>query len=115
MYKDKTENVEVYFICYKKYDMDLVEAYYDEVLNTHCWYFNAYLAYCYWKKKFQGLDITDISKMFLIIAASKYLIYQIENQKYKNAREKNKLKKELKEIQLELNKITQGDFIIDRL
>ena len=45
MYKEKTENVEVYFICYKKEEMELVETYYDEILNVHNWYFNAYLAY----------------------------------------------------------------------
>ena len=54
MYKSKEENVEVYFICYKKEEMDLVESYYDEVLDIHYWYFNAYLAYKYWKNNCCG-------------------------------------------------------------
>ena len=32
MYKEKEENVEIYFICYKKREMELVESYYDEIL-----------------------------------------------------------------------------------
>ena len=53
MYKSKEENVEIYFICYKKEEMELVESYYDEVLDSHCWYFNAYLAYKHWLKNFK--------------------------------------------------------------
>ena len=39
MYKSSSENVEVYFICYKKEEMELVDTYYDPVLNIHYWYF----------------------------------------------------------------------------
>ncbi len=105
MYKNKTENVEVYFICYKKEKMELVETYYDEILDTHNWYINAYLAYKYWKKNFKNLEIGELSKNLLIVASSKYILYLIENKKYKSEYEHKKLLNELKKIDHYLNLI----------
>ncbi len=112
MYKSETENIEVYFICYKKEEMELVETYYDDILDIHCWYFNAYLAYKYWKKKFKGLKIQETSKKLLIVAASKYLIYRIENEEYETEQERKRLLKDLEKIQPELQKITNEDSIL---
>ncbi len=106
MYKSNTENVEVYFICYKQEEMNLVESYYDELLDIHYWYFNAYLAYKSWKIKFKDLEIGEIGKMFLTVAASRYLIYQIEEEKFSNDKEYKKIMKDLKKINIELEKIT---------
>ena len=49
MYKEKIGDMEVYFICYKKEEMELIESYYDPILNIYYWYFNCYLAYLNWK------------------------------------------------------------------
>lgn len=103
MCKEKEENVEIYFICYKKREMELVESYYDEILNTQYWYFNAYLAYKEWKKKFKNLHVEKLTKDLLTLAASRYLIYQIENHKYKNAKEERKILKDLESIEEEIN------------
>ena len=115
MYKIKEENVEVYFICYKKEDMDLVESYYDEVLDIHYWYFNAYLAYKLWKKKFKGLEVQELSKQLLVVAASRYLIYVIENEEFKTPKEYNKIVRDLDKIQKELTIIINGDNILKKL
>ena len=115
MYKSKEENVEVYFICYKKEEMDLVESYYDEVLDIHYWYFNAYLAYKLWKKKFKGLEAGELSKQLLVVAASRYLIYLIENKEFKNAKEYNKIVRDLEKIQKELEIIINDDNILTKL
>ena len=115
MYKSKEENVEVYFICYKKEDMDLVESYYDEVLDIHYWYFNAYLAYKLWKKKFKGLEVQELSKQLLVVAASRYLIYVIENEEFKTPKEYNKIVRDLDKIQKELTIIINGDNILKKL
>jgi len=113
MYKEKTENVEVYFICYKKEEMNLVETYYDEILNIHYWYFNAYLAYSYWKKKFKNLEIGEIGKMLLIVAASRYLLYKIDNNEYNGKKEYNKILKELEIIKPDLkNILDENDMIL---
>ncbi len=105
MYKSSTENVEVYFICYKKEEMELVDTYYDEVLDVHYWYFNAYLAYKYWKNKFKGLELGDIAKMLLIVAASRYIIYALDEKEYKNDKEYKRLLKDLHKIEPILEKI----------
>ena len=115
MYKNVEENVEVYFICYKKEKMGLVESYYDEILDIHYWYFNAYLAYKLWLKKFKGIKIGEVSKQLLIVAASKYLLYTLENKTYKNNKEEKKLKKELDQIQKELEWIINEDTILTKL
>ena len=114
MFKSKEENVEIYFICYKKEKMDLVESYYDEVLDIHYWYFNAYLAYKYWKKKFKGLEVKELSKQLLIVAASRYLIYVIENEEFKTPREYNKIVRDLEKIQKELDIIITDDNILKK-
>ncbi len=116
MYKSKEENVEVYFICYKKEDMALVENYYDEVLDIHYWYFNAYLAYQYWLKKFRGLKgVGKLSKQLLIVAASRYLIYKIENEEVKTEKEQQKLIKDLNKINKELEIIINDEKILTKL
>ena len=115
MFKSKSENVEVYFICYKKEEMELVESYYDEVLDIHYWYFNAYLAYKGWQKKFKGMGVGNLSKQLLIVAASRYLIYKIENEEYKNEKEKKKILKDLEKIQKELDLIINNDNILTNL
>ncbi len=115
MYKDKSENIEIYFICYKKKDMDLVETYYDEILNIHYWYFNGFLAYKLWKNSFKDLKIGELSKQLIIVAASKYLIYTIENKLYKNKKEQNIIIKDLEIIQKALKKIMADEEILQNL
>lgn len=115
MYKSKEENVEVYFICYKKEEMELVESYYDEVLDIHYWYFNAYLAYKYWLRNFKDLRVGELTKELLIVAASRYLIYKMENNEFKNNREKKKITQDLKKIQKELDYIIHDDPVLAKL
>ena len=115
MFKVKIENVEIYFICYKKEEMELVEFYYDEILDINYWYFNAYLAYKYWLKNFKDLKAGKLTKQLLIVAANHYLIYMIENKKYKNKKERKKLTKDLKKIEKELNYIINDDQILAKL
>ena len=115
MYKEKEENVEVYFICYKKEEMELIEKYYDEVLDIHYWYFNAYLSYKYWQQSFKNLKVGDLGKMLLTVAASRYILYQIENKEYKNKKELRILTKELKAIEPELQKIIEENDILINL
>ena len=115
MYKNKEENVEVYFICYKKEEMDLAESYYDEILDIHYWYFNAYLAYKYWLKGFKGLKAGVLTKRLLVVAASRYLIYILENGKYKTEKEKKKILKTLEKIRKELDIIINEDNILTKL
>lgn len=115
MYKSKEENVEVYFICYKKEEMELVESYYDEVLEIHYWYFNAYLAYKLWLKKFRGFSIGKMSKQLLIVAASRYLLYKIENEEYESEKEKNKYLKDLAKVQKELDRIIASETVLKEL
>lgn len=62
MYQEKEENIEIYFICYKKDEMELVESYYDEILKTQYWYFNAYLAYKEWQQKIQKFKSRKVNK-----------------------------------------------------
>lgn len=112
MYKSETEKVEVYFICYKKDEMSLVETYYDEILDIHCWYFNAYLAYNYWKSNFKGLELKEASKNLLVVAASRYLIYCFDNNEFKTKKEKKDTLRDLKKIQVELKKIMNADDLI---
>ncbi len=115
MYKEKAENVEVYFICYKKEEMDLVESYYDDVLKIHYWYFNAYLAYKYWKEKFKSLEIGEIGKILLTVAASRYLIYKIEQEDYQNEKEYKRILKDMKKIEPQLAKIIKENEILINL
>ncbi|MBE6154297.1 MAG: hypothetical protein E7163_01810 [Firmicutes bacterium] len=103
MYKDKIENIEMFFICYKKEEMRLIEDYYDEILDVHCWYINCYLAYKYWKCGFK--KINKVEEILIIVATSKYLLYVIENKKYKNEKEYKLYLKELKKIQIKLKSI----------
>ena len=115
MFKSKSENVDVYFICYKKEEMELVESYYDEVLDIHYWYFNAYLAYKAWLKKFKGMELGELSKQLLVVAASRYLIYKIENEEYKSEKEKKKILRDLEKIEKELDIIINNDNILTKL
>lgn len=112
MYKEKEENVEVYFICYKKEEMELVETYYDEILDIHYWYFNAYKAYDLWKKKFKGLKSGNISKMLLTVAASRYLLYKLENKAFKSDKEYKIILKDLEKIEPELKQIIEENKIL---
>lgn len=112
MYKDKTENVEVYFICYKKEEMPLLETYYDEILYIHYWYFNAYLAYKYWQNNFKKLKLKQTSKNLLIVAASRYLLYCLENNEFQNDKEKNRILKDLEKIRKDLKNIMNEDDLI---
>ena len=115
MYKSKEENVEIYFICYKKEEMDLVESYYDEILDIHYWYFNAYKAYKLWQKKFKGLKAQELTKQLFIVAASRYLLYVLEEKKYKNLKEKQKILEDLAKINEELQIIIDEDNILKKL
>ena len=115
MYQEKEENIEIYFICYKKDEMELVESYYDEILKTQYWYFNAYLAYKEWRKKFRNLKVEKLTKQLLTLAASRYLIYKMENQQYKNAKEEKRILKDLESIQKELKIIMEEGEILEKL
>lgn len=113
MYKEKNENVEVYFICYKKGEMELVETYYDEILDTHCWYFNAYLAYKHWKKGFKNLEATDLAKNLLTVASSRYILYKLEEETI-SAKERKRLTKDLIKIEPILKKIIEeNEFLMN--
>jgi len=103
MYKEDFGDVEIFFICYKQKKMQLLEEYYDEILDVHCWYINCYLAYKYWKYKY--INFNKIEGILITIATSKYLIYIIENKKYKNEKEYNMYLKELKKIKTKLKSI----------
>jgi len=105
MFKNKMESIEVYFICYKKEEMQLVEIYYDKVLDVNCWYFNAYLAYKNWQNDFKNLKIENKLKDLLTIAASKYLIYCTINNEYENTEDKKEKLNNLEKIQIELTRI----------
>lgn len=114
MYKSETENIEIYFICYKKKEMELIETYYDPVLDIHSWYFNAYLAYKHWQKGFKKLKMGDIAKKLLTIAASKYIIYSLEKENYHTRKEYEQLLKDSKIIEPELKEIIdETNFIKD--
>lgn len=110
----ETENVEIYFICDKKTEMDLAESYYDKESNTHHWYFNAYLAYHEWKNEFKGID-GDMTKVLLTVAASKYLIYCIDNKKYETIDELKQIKKDLRKINPKLKKIVKENKVLSNL
>lgn len=115
MYRNVTDNVEIYFICYKK-EMELIESYYDEILDVHAWYFNAYLAYKHWKQGFKDLiAISDLGKMLLTVAASRYIMYKLENKEYKNNSEKKVLLKDLTKIEPNLNKIINDNEFLNKL
>lgn len=115
MYISENENIEIYFICYKKKEMNLVESYYDEILNIHYWYFNAYQAYKLWQKNFKGVKLGELSKQLVIVAASKYLIYLVENNKIKNSKEYEKILENLDKIQKELEIIINAENILHEL
>ena len=109
MYKDKTENVEVYFICYKKEDMNLIETYYDEILDVHSWYINAYLAYKEWQNNFRRIKASKMARNLLTVAASRYLMYCIENDIYDAEFERKKIMHDLNKIDNKLQKIIALD------
>lgn len=112
MYKFIEENVEIYIICYKKEEMKLIETYYDPVLNVHNWYFNAYLAYKHWKNNFKKLKMGNIARQLLIVSASKYLMYLLDNELYKNQKEYLRILKDMKIIEPELKMImAEADFV----
>lgn len=113
MYKSETENIEIYFICYKKGEMELIETYYDPILDIHSWYFNAYLAYKYWKKEFKKIKMGDMAKNLLTIAASKYIIYSLEKENYRSQKEYLELLKDSKIIEPELKRIIEETSFLD--
>lgn len=104
MKKKETDNVELYFICDRKEKMDLVESYYDKRKNTHYWYFNAYLAYEAWKDNFKDIK-GELAKMLLTVAASRYLIYKLEEDDYETEEELQQIKKDMKKINPKLENI----------
>ena len=115
MYRNETENVEVYFICYKKEEMSLVETYYDEILDIHYWYFNAQLAYLHWKNNFKNMPLGELTKMLLTVAASRYVLYVIENKIYKSKKEYKKLIKDLSKIDPIIKNFIKENEIIQKL
>ncbi len=114
MYKDDLENVEIYFLCDRK-DMDLVDVYYDRDLNIHYWYFNAHLAYLHWKNGFKNMPLGELTKMLLTVAASRYVLYQIENELYKNKREYKVLVKDLTKLEPLIKDFIQENEILQKL
>lgn len=109
--KEETDNVEIYFICDRKEEMNLIESYYDSELNIHYWYFNAYLAYEVWKNNFKGID-GELAKMLLTVAASRYLIYRLDNKDYETKDELKQIKKDMKKINPKLDKIIKENKIL---
>ena len=111
---EETDNVEIYFICDRKEEMDLIESIYDEESNTHYWYINAYLAYEEWKNNFKGID-GDLAKVLFTVAASRYLIHCIDNKKYQTKEEFKQIKKDLRKINLKLKKIVKENKVLSNL
>lgn len=111
MKREETDNVEIYFICDKKEEMDLVESEYNQELNTHYWYFNAYLAYIEWKNGFKGVE-GELAKTLLTVAASKYLIYKVEKKEYRTKEEFKQIKKDLRIINPKLKQILKENKIL---
>ena len=111
MKKEETDNVEIYFICDRKEKLDLIESYYEKKTNTHHWYFNAYFAYEKWKNNFKDIK-GDLAKMLLTVAASRYLIYRIEQKDYISKEELAEIKKDLKKINPKLKKIMNENKIL---
>ena len=112
MYKNAFENVEVYFICDKRKEMGLVDVYYDEINDIHNWYINAYLAYLHWQNRFRNFPIGDLTKGILTVAASRYLLYVINNKLYQNDKEYQSYLKELNKIEKSLSKIVSENEIL---
>ena len=75
MYKYSDDNMEMVFINYKDENMELMEFYYDPILDKNYIYINGYLAYKYWKVNFKYLNITKIAKKLLTLSAKLYLEY----------------------------------------
>lgn len=115
MYKNEYENVEIYFLCDKREDMELIETYYDPVLDVHNWYFNCYLCYIYWQDDYKDLTLGPITKYLLTTAASKYIMYILEEKKYQTKKEYRKFRKDLSSIDKELKSVIKGDNIISAL
>ena len=105
--KSFSQNKALNFICYKKEEMALIEEYYDEILNIQYIYINSYLAYKNWKTNYIKLNIPKNGKMLLTVAASKYILYNINNEKYNSEKEYKKLIKELKRVNKELKIIIE--------
>ena len=96
MYKEEFENVVIYIICYKKEGMELIESYYDQILDKYYLYFNGYLAYKSWKHHFKDLpDITKEAKELLTLIANKYLTYELENELHYSKAKHEKLKQDI--------------------
>ena len=70
MYKEKYKDLEIFLLCYKREDMDLIESYYDPVLQIYYLYFNAYKAYLSWKNNFEDInfDKNKAKKILTFIA-----------------------------------------------
>lgn len=111
MKKEDADNVEIYFVCDRKEKVELIESYYDEESNTHYWYFNAYLAYEAWKNNFKGID-GELAQMLLTVAASRYLIYRIDQKDYNSKKELKQIKKEMKKINPRLDEIIKENQIL---
>ena len=95
---NKKDSVEVYFICNNTEGESIIETFYDNQKNIHYWYINANLAYQMYQNNFKSLKLSKITKSLLIIAASRYLIYLLNNKKYHNRQEYNKIVDELKKV-----------------
>ncbi len=109
MYKEKFGDVVIYIICYKKEEMELVEGYYDEILNEYCLYFNGYLAYVNWLNNFSNYKkLKDKVKILLTYIAFKYILYQINNNDFKSNYDYLKLKYELNIIEPNIKEILLG-------
>ena len=111
MYKNEFENVEVYFICDER-EMNLIDVYYDEINDIHNWYINAHLAYKHWQTNFKNMPIGDLTKSLLTVAASRYLLYIIENDLAKTKKEYKKCLQDLNKIETNLNTIIKENEIL---
>lgn len=95
MYKEKYKDLEIFLLCYKREDMDLIESYYDPVLQIYYLYFNAYKAYLSWKNNFEDINFDkNKAKKILTFIANKYLLYLLENKMYSTKEDMLKIEKD---------------------
>lgn len=110
--KRKSQNIEFYFNCNDTMSTNLIEKKYNQRKNTTKWYINAYLAYKAWQDNFKSIE-GEMNKMFLTLAATKYIMYRFETHDYSTPEELNKLTKELEQINEELASIIKSNELLE--
>lgn len=108
--KHKTQNIEFYFICDDTKNTELIEKKHQK--NTTKWYINAYLAYKAWQDDFKSIE-GEMNKMFLTLAATKYIMYRFETYDYHTPEELEQLRNELEQINKELANIIKSNELLE--